>query len=779
MKIKKRLSYIFFAFISLPLAAICQNGDPNLRLWYNQPASQWEEYLPLGNGKMGMMPNGGIHKENITLNDITLWSGSPQDANNYQANEHLQEIRSLLLAGKNEIAQELINKHFICTGPGSGGGQWGCFQTMGDLNIDYTLNKNVKPLNYKRELDIQTAKASTSFVIDGTKYTREYFTSFNTDAGYIRLSADKAKSISVAISLNRQEKASYQIQGSQLTMFGQLDNGTDGKGMKFITRVSAKVKGGTVSYLNDRIIIKSANEAIIQVVTDTDYKQNDHLTNSDRVLKKAISTNWNQELTLHRKKYAALFNRLSLSFGAFKQLRTPTNERLKNYQHNPSADPELAALFFQYGRYLSISSTRLGLLPPNLQGLWANQIRTPWNGDYHLDVNVQMNHWHLGPANLSELELPLADLVAGLTKNGAKTAKAYYNAPGWVAHVITNIWGYTEPGEAASWGIANAGSGWLCNNLWNHFAYTQDLNYLKSIYPVLRGAAQFYNAALMSHPTKGWLVTGPSVSPENAFYLPNGTHANVCMGPTIDNQITNELFKNLITANELLGLGDSFCDTLQQKIPLLAPIAQVSTDGRIMEWLEDYKETDPQHRHISHLYGLYPANQITIDGTPELAAAAKKTLEVRGDDGPSWAIAYKMIFWAKLKDSERAYKLFRQLVIPRTDTHINYGAGGGSYPNLLTAGPPFQIDGNFGGSAAIAEMLVQNHKDYIELLPSLPKDWSHKGYINGLKAKGDLTIDMQWQDGQIIIAKVYSKKKKAINVVYNGKLHKLNTILLK
>src|SRR5690606_20154298 len=296
---------------------------------------------------------------------------------------------------------------------------------------------------------------------------------------------------------------------------------------------------------------------------------------------------------LHWTDYHALFNRLQLDLGKGR-MDIPTDRRLEEFQQYPEHDRGLPAMFFQFGRYLSISSTRIGLLPPNLQGLWANQIHTPWNGDYHLDVNVQMNHWHLGAANLSELNLPLVELVRGLVEPGQRTAKAYYNAEGWVAHVFTNIWDFTEPGEAASWGIANAGSGWLCNNLWNHFAYTQDLNYLKSIYPVLRGAAQFYNAALMSHPTKGWLVTGPSVSPENAFYLPNGTHANVCMGPTIDNQITNELFKNLITANELLGLEDSFCDTLQQKIPLLAPIAQVSTDRRIMEWLEDYKETDPQ-----------------------------------------------------------------------------------------------------------------------------------------------------------------------------------------
>ena len=767
---------ILVAAISIiPLKGFSQTQDPNLKLWYNKPASQWEEYIPLGNGKTGMMPNGGLVNENITLNDITLWSGSPQDANNYEANRYLPEIRSLLLAGKNEVAQNLINQHFICRGPGSGGPQWGCFQTMGDLNIGYNLDKGKKPTNYRRELDINSAKASTFFSLNGINYSREYFTSFDTDAGFIRLKADKPGSISIAVNLSREEKANYETKDNQLIMTGQLENGIDGKGMKFITRVSTKIKGGTVSYENDRIIIKSADQVELYIVTDTDYKQEDYLSQSDKKIKKAMASNWNKELENHKKKYGALFNRVSLSFGSTDQLNVPTDERLKNYQKNSSSDPQLSALFFQYGRYLSISSTRVGLLPPNLQGLWANQIRTPWNGDYHLDVNVQMNHWHLGAANLSELELPLVDLVKGLVDNGAKTAKAYYNAPGWVAHVITNIWGYTEPGEAASWGIANAGSGWLCNNLWNHFAYTQDIDYLRKIYPILRGAAQFYNAALMTHPTKGWLVTGPSVSPENAFYLPNGTHANVCMGPTIDNQITNELFRNLIRANELLDLKDTFCDTLKMNLKKLPPVAQISKDGRIMEWLEDYKETDPQHRHISHLYGVYPADQITVDGTPDLAIAAKKTLDIRGDDGPSWAIAYKMIFWAKLKDGERAYKLFKQLVIPRTDTNINYGAGGGSYANLLTAGPPFQIDGNFGGTAAIAEMLIQNNEDHIELIPALPKDWADNGFVNGIRAKGDITIDMNWKNGKITNVIAYSKSKKSISVLYNGEMHEIRT----
>lgn len=387
-----------------------------------------------------------------------------------------------------------------------------------------------------------------------------------------------------------------------------------------------------------------------------------------------------------------------------------------------------------------------------------------------MDVNVQMNHWALETVNLSELNLPLKELVEEMVPDGRKTAKAYYGANGWIAHVITNVWGYTAPGESASWGISNAGSGWVCNNLWQHYAFTEDLDYLKEIYPIIKGSAEFYKGMLIKDSVTGWSVTAPSVSPENSFYLPNGKEAHVCMGPTIDNQIVRELFSHVIQASEKLNVDAAFREELINRMEQLPPPGVVGPDGRIMEWLKSYNEVDPHHRHLSHLYGLYPANLITPEHTPILAEAAKKSLEVRGDDGPSWSIAYKILFWARLKDGNRAYKLLTDILRPTLATNINYGSGGGVYPNLLSAGPPFQIDGNFGATAGIAEMLLQSHAGFIELIPALPSVWCKSGEVKGLKARGGFTVDMKWKDSIIVDYHVFSKTPRKVKVKVNGKI---------
>jgi alpha-L-fucosidase 2 len=379
-----------------------------------------------------------------------------------------------------------------------------------------------------------------------------------------------------------------------------------------------------------------------------------------------------------------------------------------------------------------------------------------------------MNHWPVEVANLSELNLPLTDLVEGMVPHGEKTAKAYYNAEGWVAHVITNPWSFTEPGESASWGVTKVGAGWLCDNLWQHYDFTNDLTYLRRIYPILKGAAAFYNNMLIEDPARGWLVTAPSSSPENTFYMPNDRTASICMGPTIDNQIIRQLFGNVIRASQILHIDESFSQTLQEKLKRIPPAGIVAPDGRLQEWLQDYKETDVHHRHVSHLYGLYPADLITPEKTPDLAEACRKTLEARGDDGPSWSIAYKMIWWARLYDGNRAYKILTEIMKPTLATNINYGAGGGIYPNLLSAGPPFQIDGNFGATAAMAEMLIQSHGGYIHLLPALPDAWKAWGKVRGLKARGNFTVDFEWKDGVVTHYSVTSPHPGKVKVKVNG-----------
>jgi alpha-L-fucosidase 2 len=771
----KRYFYLFILANFIVTVTNAQNKP--LKLWYDKPASQWEETLPLGNGRLGMTPDGGINEEHIVLNDITLWSGAPQDANNYEAYKSLPEIRRLLAEGKNNEAQELVDKNFICKGVGSGSEPFGKYQVLGDLKIKFDYaDKASSPANYKRELSLDNAIANCTYVVESVTYKREYFTSFGNDVSIIKLSADKPGQLNLKIVLSRPERSVTVEKNGELQMYGQLKSGTDNGGMQYLTKVKTQLKGGSLSNDGNQLVIKNATEVIIYVSAGTDFRGADYKKNVDAKLASALKNNYAVEQAQHIAKYQKLFKRVTISLGAGTAVEETTDKRLISFHKNPNADKFLPVLFYQFGRYLSISSTRVGLLPPNLQGLWANQINTPWNGDYHLDVNVQMNHWPVEVSNLSELNLPLAELVKGMVKPGERTAKAYYNANGWVAHVITNVWGFTEPGESASWGVTKSGSGWLCNNLWEHYAFSEDKNYLRDIYPILKGSAQFYSSMLTPDVKTGWLVTSPSSSPENTFYLPNGKTASICVAPTIDNQILRELFNNVITAAKLLGKDAALCKDLAAKLKKLPPAGQIAKDGRLMEWLEDYKETDPQHRHISHLYGLYPASLITPEATPALAEACKKTLEVRGDDGPSWSIAYKLLFWARLHDGNRAYKLFTEIMKPTLKTDINYGAGGGIYPNLLSAGPPFQIDGNFGTTAGIAEMLIQSHAGFIELLPAVPDNWKASGEVKGVKARGNYTVDFSWKNGKVINCRIISSRPRKVKVKINGLIKMLNTV---
>jgi alpha-L-fucosidase 2 len=729
---------------------------PKYRIWFKEPAKIWEATLPLGNGHMGMMPDGQIVNETITLNDITLWSGGAQDPDNPEAAKYLPEIQKLLFEGKNDKAQELVYKTFVCKGAGSGRGMgakvpYGSYEVLGNLHLQYDFDSLTLPQKYYRQLSLDDATALTTFEANGIHFTREYFVSFNHDVGVIRLTANKNHKINLKISLDRPEKSETIAEGNTLKMRGQLENGTDGKGMRYLALVSVKNKGGTLLAENNHLSVINANEAIIFVSLGTDFKKPDFETSVEKSLDDATKTNFGEIVKTHKKAYQEYFNRVEITLPVNPERELlPTPERLVAFAGNPD-DNGLVNLYFQYGRYLLISSTYKQILPPNLQGLWSHTVQTPWNGDYHLNINVQMNHWPSEITNLSELQRPLIELTKSLVDPGTKTARVFYNAGGWVAHMMTNIRGFTAPGEHPSWGATNTGGAWLCAHLWEHYDYNRDTAYLEEIYPVLKGASQFFLSMLVTEPVHGWLVTAPTTSPENAFLMP-GTKkpVNICMGSTMDNQLIRELFGNTVHAAQIMGVDQEFSGRLTEASSKLPP-NRIGSDGRLMEWLEEYEEQDPHHRHSSHLYGLHPGNQITPEGTPELADAARKSLEARGDGGTGWSRAWKINFWARLYDGNHAFTLLKNLLDPVCDVDFNYTNKGGTYPNLFCAHPPFQMDGNWGGCAGIAEMFIQSHAGFIHIIPALPDRFSD-GSFKGLKVRGGGVISASWKEKKLVEA---------------------------
>lgn len=781
----KRTLLLFLVLVCPAARIVAADDGPKMKLWYQSPADasvkdgtdawtddvEWLKALPLGNGSLGAMVFGDVPMERIQLNEETMWSGSPQHSDNPVAAENLQRIRQLLFEGRYREATELTNRTQVCTGAGSGSGNgkdvpYGSFQTLGDLWIDFDCKDEYT--DYYRDLDLETAVATVSYTQDGVRYRREIFVSRPDQVMVVRMTADRRGALSFTCRMTRPERFTTSCEDGQLVMSGALNDGHGGSNLRYMARLKAVTRGGETSCTDDALRVSGADEVILLLAASTDYrldyplyKGRDYVNITRRAIEQAGHKSYTSLLKAHLKEYEPYFDRVSLRLGGDESQDIPTDERLERVKQGAD-DEHLCELMFQYGRYLLIASSRPGTMPANLQGIWANKVQTPWNGDYHTNVNIQMNYWPAEVANLSECQLPLFDLIASLVKPGHETARVQYGMGGWVVHPITNIWGYTSPGESSSWGMHPGGTGWLCQHICEHYRFTGDKDFLQRMYPVLKGAVEFYLDWLTVDPRSGKLVSGPAASPENSFVAPDGSRAQISMGPTHDQQVIWQLFDDFGMASRELGIDDNLVRRVAAAKANLAP-TKIGHDGRIMEWAEEFEEVEPGHRHISHLFAVHPGAQINMLQTPELAAAAGKSMDYRiahGGGHTGWSSAWLIIQYARLLRGEQA-KGSLDTVLRRC-----------VMPNLFTQHPPFQMDANFGTTAGIAEMLLQSHvydngAYVLQLLPALPAAWPD-GEFTGLKARGGFEVSARWQAGRMVELRVKSLLGNDFRVWYDG-----------